>query len=139
MLLSEIKSANVFEHKFLIRKVATRNFSCNLLLLSFRQCSEYIVLSLERYSQNLTGSYCLWIHVRMLFNMFVNFERIFLQAALVDWFLRMLKKQACLLILYVKKLIKMGRFSSQDEVFIWKILSLLLPGRDAKHPGFIWT
>ena len=42
----------------------------------------------------------LQIHAQILFNMIVNFERIFFQAALVDWFLRMLKKQVCLLSLY---------------------------------------
>ena len=41
------------------------------------------------------------------------------------------------IIICKEKLIKAGRFSFPDEVFIWKILSLLLPGRDAKHPGFI--
>ena len=32
---------------------------------------------------------------------------------------------------------KAGCFSYRDEVFIWKILFLLLPRQDAKHPGFI--
>ena len=44
------KNTNVSEHKFLIRKAATQNFSCNLLLLSCWECSEYIVM-LEGFSK----------------------------------------------------------------------------------------
>ena len=78
--------------------------------------------------------------------MFVNFGTIFFLAPLVGCFLRMLDKQVLLL---KKKLSKVGRFQSRDEVFIWNILSRLCRNhtlnkgdpawseRHEKRPGFI--
>ena len=77
---------------------------------------------LAAVSKNKTVSVCCCEFLYRYFNMFVNFGTIFFLASLVGCFLRMLDKQALLL---KKKLRKMGRFWSGDEVFIWNILSRL--------------
>ena len=69
-------------------------------------------------------------------NIFVNFGRIFAPATLVSCFLRMLNKQARLLLLYVKeKSSKAGRFPSWYHVLIRKTSPLR---RDTTSPGRDW-
>ena len=84
--------------------------------------------------------------------MIVNFGRIFFPAVPLGCFLRMLRMLVARLLLYFiiykEILSKAVRFSSRDEVFIWKILSRLCrdpalnkwdptwPGQDGKRLGF---
>ena len=50
--------------------------------------------------------------------MFATFGRTFFQTSLPGYFLKLLNKQACLLLLNKEKTIKAGRFLFQDELFI---------------------
>ena len=93
------KNMNVFEHKFLIRKAATQNFFCNLLLLSRCEYSEHIVVMLDGFSETtpeeiilVTFFVCYYEFMYQCFNMFIDFGRFFYPAALVGCFLRMLNE-----------------------------------------------
>ena len=84
---------------FLSRKAATQNFSCNLLLLSRCEYSEYIVVMLDGFSETtpeeiilVTFFVCCYEFMYQCFNMFIDFGRFFYPAALVGCFLRMLNE-----------------------------------------------
>ena len=73
----KFKNANVFEHTFLIRKAATQNFSCNLLLLSCSERFEHIVVMLAGLSKNHTGE--------IIFSNFVSCEFMHRYSMLVNF------------------------------------------------------
>ena len=75
--ICEIKNTNVFKQIFLIRKTATQNPFCILLLLCFWKCLENIAALLAGFSvvdiifRNLVRL-LLWIHLETLFNIFLK-------------------------------------------------------------------
>ena len=88
------------EHIFLIRKAT-------LLEMFWMQCCVVSrILENPHWRRSLFSNLVrllLWIHLHTCFNMFVNFETIFFQAALLGCFLRMFNKQVSILLLYLKK------------------------------------
>ena len=73
----KFKNTNVFEHTFLIRKAATQNFPCNLLLLSCWERFEHIVVMLAGLSKTTLEEIVFSNFVRCEFmhrySMLVNF------------------------------------------------------------------
>ena len=87
-----------------------------------------MVISSTGFLKSSTEELFLPSLIHILFNIFENFERIFVQTALVGCFLkeRILNKQERVLqLVHISGNIKAGRFSSRVEVFIREILSRL--------------
>ena len=119
-----MKNTNVDEHIWLIRKAATQIFSCDLLLWSCWECSKYVVVMLAGFLKTtpeeiIVGNFfrlLLWIHVQVFYYVRKLWD-IFCSSS--SWLLKNVNQTSTS---FNEKLRKAGRFSSQDEVFIWKIL-----------------
>ena len=123
-------------NNFLLEQSSRRHLSSEAIvqtpsIICWIYC--YIV---RRILENLTGivifsnfaSLLLSIHVQIIFHMLGNFGRIFFQAVLVGFSLRKeswTNKNAFCNYYKFQDVLGVGRFSSWDEVFTWKILPRL--------------